>query len=174
MNLLSCFYPELQRGYRIYSSSLLDNFLFCGESRGMVCDMLFCPKGEKGEHLRLSGIPPLTIKKFQSYDYDDGVKCFFPLCRFIAGKSSFFAVMILKWPPPNCFRRLDIKARKPHGDATALDIYQNSLIDMDPETRKQNVPCENASSACGQMLPTQGGKRRLPVECLHSVWQIFL
>lgn len=30
----------------------------------MVCDMLFCLQGEKGEHLHLSGVPPLTIKKF--------------------------------------------------------------------------------------------------------------
>ena len=30
----------------------------------MVCDMLFCLQGEKGEHLHLSGVPPLTIKNF--------------------------------------------------------------------------------------------------------------
>ena len=29
----------------------------------MVCDMLFCLQGEKGQHLHLSGIPLLTIKK---------------------------------------------------------------------------------------------------------------
>ena len=44
---------------------------------------------------------------------------------------------------------------------------------MDPETRRQIVHCENARSARGQMPPTQGGKRRLPAECLHSVWQIL-
>ena len=35
----------------------------------MVCDMLFCLQGEKGQHLHLSGVSPVRYAKFESIRY---------------------------------------------------------------------------------------------------------